>query len=162
FALMYPAAAVCMCAWAQRSGTPKPPPSAERPPFAMLAGQQYENLGEWQKAEEQYLKAGQGAATAQAQALAGIARMRQQFKAERRDGALGVAKELARQKLWKQAEEQYMDLLKSDPEARDKAAAGLQSLQPKLFGERWPEAFDELAGKAGRLFLVASLLLVAG
>lgn len=128
--------------------------------FAMAAAQRYEDLSEWEKAEEQYLKAGNDPTPgAQQASLAAIVRVRQRLKQQKRDDALGAAKLLEDQQRWKEAEQSYLDLLKSDLGAERQVAAGLARLQPRLWGKRWPEAFDVFAADLGRLLLVISILL---
>jgi len=132
-----------------------------RPSFALAAGQHYEKLGELEKAEEQYLKAGNDLAPgAQLASLDAITRVRQKLGEQKRHAALATAKLLEDQERWEEAERSYLDLLKSDSGAEEMVAAALTRLRPRLDGKRWPEAFDELALKTGRVLLVISIPLV--
>lgn len=138
-------------------------PAAQRPSFALSAAQRYDKLGEWDKAEEQYLKAGEGLdPTLQREILDALARVRTASREKKRHDALLAAKSLKDQERWKDAEQAYIDLLRSDPGAREEVAEALVKLRPRLFGKRWTEAFLEIAGTAGRALLVLTIVLVVG
>ena len=138
-------------------------PAAQWPSFALSAAQRYDKLGEWDKAEEQYLKAGEGLdPTLQREILDALARVRTASREKKRHDALLAAKSLKDQERWKDAEQAYIDLLRSDPGAREEVAEALVKLRPRLFGKRWTEAFDEIAGTAGRALLVLTIVLVVG
>jgi hypothetical protein len=152
----------CCLGLAQSSGSVKVEPGPpQRASFAIAAGRLYEQLGEWEKAEERYLKAGEDLApTIQRETLDAIARVRQASKEKKRHGALLAAKSLENQERWKDAEQAYVELLKSDPSAEAEVVKGLERLRPRLTGKRWTEAFDEDAGIAGRGILVVTIILV--
>jgi tetratricopeptide (TPR) repeat protein len=129
--------------------------------FALAAGQGYEGLGEWEKAEEQYLKAGNDPAPGvQEAALSSVVRVRRKFREQKRQASLASAKLLEDQERWKEAEQSYLDLLKADPAAANEIADALARLRPRLTGKRWSEAFDESLAKVGRVLLVPSIALV--
>jgi tetratricopeptide (TPR) repeat protein len=142
--------------------TRKPPSKpASESLFVLAAAQKYETLGEWDKAEEEYLKAGRGLPPdLQKSALAGVVRMREKLRQQRVHTALASAGLLEDQDRWKDAEQSYIDLLKSDPEAEPDVAAALRRIKPRLLGPRWSESFDDYGAKIGRFLLVLAILLV--
>jgi hypothetical protein len=120
----------------------------------------YEGLGELEKAEEEYLKAGEDAAPAiQQEALDAVVRVRRTFEEKKRHDALLAARLLEMQERWKDAEQAYVELLKSDPAVRNEVVQALKGLRPRLTGKRWPERFDEVVGVIGRGLLVVTILL---
>jgi tetratricopeptide (TPR) repeat protein len=140
----------------------KPPPNAAgESAFALDAAKKYEGLGEWEKAEEQYLKAGASAMPDLRQrSLDGAIRMREDLREQKKHAALVSAKLLEDQERWKDAEQAYLDILKSDPQAEREATAALHRIRPHIPGPRWSEAFDEYAATIGRVLLVPAFLLV--
>jgi len=79
---------------------------------------------------------------------------------QKRHDTLAAAKLLEEQDDWKDAEQSYLDLLKSDPAAAPEVADALNRIRPRLFGKRWAEAFDRDAANAGRVLLVVSVLAI--
>lgn len=157
---------VCYSGSAQtgRPATTTPQSRPQQPvelSFALAAGQQYEQLGEWEKAEEQFLKAANDPTPGARQtALTAIVRVRRSLRDQRRHSALAAARLLEDQERWKEAEQTYLDLLKSDPGATMEVGDALSRLRPRLNGKRWAEAFDETAANTGRVLLVLSVVLV--
>jgi hypothetical protein len=130
------------------------------PPFSLSAAQRFEELKAWDKAEEQYLKTDNDASGADRQkALDGVARVHERARAEKRETALSAAKALAKAEHWKEAEQVYADLVKSDASAQKAAAEGLEGIRPQLSNRRWPEWFDEVALDFGRVLLGVSVIL---
>jgi len=141
---------------------PKAAPQAQPqpvPPFSLEAGRQLSALHAWDKAEEQLLKLDSSASAAdRQQALDGIKNSRKRIIEERRAGAFAAARLLGSLERWKDAEQVYVDIAKSDPEEASHAAAEAERLQPKLTNARWPEALDDLALKFGHLLLIPSIV----
>ncbi|HMF79371.1 MAG TPA: hypothetical protein VK604_27165 [Bryobacteraceae bacterium] len=127
-------------------------------PFALSAAQRLEEIKAWDKAEEQYLKIGEGASAADRQrALDGIAHVHEKAEAEKRQTALSAAEALAETKHWKEAEQIYADLAKSDASVQKAVTERLKLIGPQLDNRRWRERFDELALDIGRVLLPLSL-----
>lgn len=87
-------------------------------------------------------------------------RVHQKLKQQKGQAALTSAKLLEVQERWKDAEQSYLDLLKSDPGAEREVASALEKIRPKLRGPRRTEAFDELAAKISRRLLILSIFVV--
>jgi hypothetical protein len=139
----------------------KSPPKADESVFAFDAAKKYEDLGEWEKAEEQYLKAGASATSDLRQrSLDGAIRVRKNLREQKRQTALTSAKLLEEQERWKDAEQAYLDLLKSDPQTERDVTSALDRIRPHIPGPRWGEPFDEYAATIGRILLVPAFLVV--
>lgn len=135
----------------------QPPP---RPSFALAAADQLSALGAWDKAEEQYLKLESTAsASERAQALAGIKNARQHILDDKRAGAFAAARAFERLKRWKDAEQAYIDIVKSDPGAARDAAAAADRIKARITNDRWPEVVDDWSLKLGRILLIFSVVL---
>jgi hypothetical protein len=130
-------------------------------PFALSAAQRLEELKAWDKAEEQYLKADDKDVSGanREKALDGLARVHERARAEKRETALAAAKALAKTEHWKDAEQVYAELIKSDASAQKAATEGLERISPRLSNRRWPERFDEVALDFGRILLAVSVIL---
>jgi hypothetical protein len=138
-----------------------PANSADESAFAFDAAKKYEGLGEWEKAEEQYLKAGAGATPDLRQrSLDGAIRVRGHLREQKKHAALASAKLLQDQERWKDAEQAYLDILKSDPQTEREVTAALDRIRPHIPGPRWSEAFDEYAASIGRVLIVPAFFAV--
>jgi tetratricopeptide (TPR) repeat protein len=142
-------------------GKKAPPKAADESAFAFDAAKKYEGLGEWEKAEEQYLKAGASATPDLRQSsLAGAIRVRENLRWQKRHTALISAKLLEDQERWKDAEQAYLNLLKSDPQTEREVTVALDRIRPHIPGPRWSEAFDEYVAIIGRLLVVLAVLAI--
>src|SRR5690242_5542443 len=84
----------------------------------LSAAQELENLGEWDKAEEVYLQSWQSASGASRQQIVkALARVIQKRKQEKLHAALSAAASLENSQHWTQAEQIYIDAMKSGPAA---------------------------------------------
>jgi len=128
--------------------------------FPVAAGKQLFDLHAWDKAEEQYLKLDSSNASPadRRQALDGIKAARQRILEEKRAGAFAAARVFETLERWKDAEQAYADIAKTDPERAPQAAASAERLRPRLTNARWPEAIDDWVLKLGRILLLPSIL----
>lgn len=143
----------------KRTAVPKPDP------FARTAARKYEALKQWTEAEQQYMKLGEGATAAvQAEAIAGVERVREARDKEKVSKAIAAAELLIRHKQPSQAEAVLLDLIKSEPQAaqNDKVADLLRRSRPELFNERWTERWDRLSGYITRVLVPVGVLAVLG
>jgi hypothetical protein len=137
----------------------KPAPAPPQA-FVLQAAQRFEQLKAWDKAADEYLKIDSSASPADRQAaLEGLARVHQLAKTEKRDHALSVAGDLVKTEHWKEAEQVYIELMKSDASAQPIAAERLERISPHWNNRRWPEWIDEVALEIGRALLVLSIII---
>jgi hypothetical protein len=137
------------------------PQAQQRPisPFSLEAARQLFDLYAWDKAEEHFLKLESSASPAdRQQALDGIKNSRKHIIEEKRSGSFAAARLLEALERWKDAEQAYVEIAKTDPEGAMLAAAEAERLKPKINNARWPEALDDLVLKLGHILLIPSIV----
>jgi tetratricopeptide (TPR) repeat protein len=154
---------------AQTSGARSSPASAAAPTqaprnsdelSALNAAEMYERLGEFEKAEEQFLVATRASnPSLQGRALAGLERAAESAREGRERRALAVAEEYERQKRWNLAGDAYADAVKTGTGFNTALAIdGLRRIHGQLLWEKMASDFDAKMLWLGRVAGVSLVL----
>ena len=127
---------------------------------ALQSGELYEKLGEFSKAEQQFLAAAKATdPKLRTLALEGVKRTAERAQQARESGALVVADEYERRERWERARDAYADVVKTATGANLKRATdGMRRMQDRLLWEDRASSFDTGVLWLGRI-LAAGLVV---
>jgi hypothetical protein len=152
---------VLAIAFVARTGvTAQSSPIAD-PQAAFETAGAFEIVGEFAKAEEQFVAAARSPdPKLRASALLGLQRVRSALRSATDTSVLSAAREYERLERWQQARDEYSTAMKSvSPESRQAAVDGFRKADSQLSADRLGGEIDSFLLWLGRLAAVALLLL---